>query len=122
MFAGRLGREAANVLRRKLGVRLRAGVRASDVVASLGDDGFAVLLGSILSPADAHRVLLAFDAQSHPTAFLVRATAENLSRVDLEGFALWIDVDDPSVSAFIRHDHAWEAHVSRVLTTALRTR
>ena len=52
----RLGREAANVLRRKVGVRLRAGVRASDVVASLGDDGFAVLLGSILTPADAARV------------------------------------------------------------------
>lgn len=52
----RLGREAANVLRRKLGVRLRAGVRASDVVASLGDDSFAVLLGSILTPADAERV------------------------------------------------------------------
>jgi diguanylate cyclase (GGDEF)-like protein len=52
----RHGREAANVLRRKVGVRLRAGVRASDVVASLGDDSFAVLLGSILSPADAERV------------------------------------------------------------------
>ena len=52
----RLGRDAANALRRKVGVRLRAGVRASDVVASLGDDGFAVLLGSILSPADAVRV------------------------------------------------------------------
>jgi diguanylate cyclase (GGDEF)-like protein len=52
----RLGREAANVLRRKVGVRLRAGVRASDVVASLGEDSFAVLLGSILSPADAERV------------------------------------------------------------------
>ena len=52
----RLGREAANVLRRKVGVRLRAGVRASDVVASLGDDSFAVLLGSILTPADAERV------------------------------------------------------------------
>jgi predicted signal transduction protein with EAL and GGDEF domain len=37
-------------------VRLRAGVRASDVVASLGDDGFALLLGSILSPSDAGRV------------------------------------------------------------------
>lgn len=48
----RLGREASNVLRRKVGVRLRAGVRASDVVASLGDDHFAVLLGSILTPAD----------------------------------------------------------------------
>jgi diguanylate cyclase (GGDEF)-like protein len=51
-----LGREAAHVLRRRVGVRLRAGVRASDVVASLGDDGFAVLLGSMLSPADAVRV------------------------------------------------------------------
>ena len=52
----RLGRDAAHVLRRRVGVRLRAGVRASDVVASLGDDGFAVLLGSMLSPADAVRV------------------------------------------------------------------
>jgi diguanylate cyclase (GGDEF)-like protein len=52
----RLGRDASNVLRRKVGVRLRAGVRASDVVASLGDDSFAVLLGSILTPADAERV------------------------------------------------------------------
>lgn len=52
----RMGRDAANALRRKVGVRLRAGVRASDVVASLGDEGFAVLLGSILSPADAARV------------------------------------------------------------------
>jgi diguanylate cyclase (GGDEF)-like protein len=52
----RFGREASNVLRRKVGVRLRAGVRASDVVASLGDDCFAVLLGSVLAPADAERV------------------------------------------------------------------
>ena len=52
----RLGREAANVLRRKVGVRLRAGVRASDVVAALADDCFAVLLGSILTPDDAPRV------------------------------------------------------------------
>ena len=52
----RFGREGANVLRRKVAVRLRAGVRASDVVAALADDSFAVLLGSILSPADAARV------------------------------------------------------------------
>ncbi len=52
----RLGAAAANVLRRKVGVRLRAGVRASDVVAALGDDGFAVLLVSILTPDDAPRV------------------------------------------------------------------
>jgi diguanylate cyclase (GGDEF)-like protein len=52
----RFGAEAAQVLRRKVAVRLRAGVRASDVVASLGDDQFAVLLASILAPADAQRV------------------------------------------------------------------
>ena len=52
----RLGREAANVLRRRVAVRLRAGVRASDVVASIGDDSFAVLLGALLSADDAQRV------------------------------------------------------------------
>ncbi|MEQ1682457.1 MAG: GGDEF domain-containing protein [Burkholderiaceae bacterium] len=52
----RLGLEAAHVLRRKIAVRLRAGVRASDVVAALGDASFAVLLGSLLAPADAERV------------------------------------------------------------------
>jgi diguanylate cyclase (GGDEF)-like protein len=52
----RLGRAAATVLRREVGVRLRAGLRASDVVAALGEDCFAVLLGSILTPDDAPRV------------------------------------------------------------------
>ncbi|MEO6032574.1 MAG: GGDEF domain-containing protein [Burkholderiaceae bacterium] len=52
----RLGREAAGVLRRKFAVRLRAGLRASDVVASLGDDSFAVLLGALLASTDAPRV------------------------------------------------------------------
>jgi diguanylate cyclase (GGDEF)-like protein len=52
----RLGRESANVLRRKVAVRLRAGVRASDVVASLGVDAFAVLLSAIEEPAHAQRV------------------------------------------------------------------
>jgi diguanylate cyclase (GGDEF)-like protein len=52
----RMGLDAANVLRRKLAVRLRAGVRASDVVAALGDDSFGILLASILSPADAQHV------------------------------------------------------------------
>ena len=46
----------ATLLRRKVGVRLRAGVRASDVVAAVDDEAFAVLLGSILAPADADRV------------------------------------------------------------------
>ena len=52
----RLGIEAAGTLRRKVAVRLRAGVRASDVVASVGDDSFAVLLSQIDTPADAERV------------------------------------------------------------------
>jgi len=51
-----LGREAAHVLRRKLAVRVRAGLRASDVVASIGNDAFAVLLAWIDAPRDALRV------------------------------------------------------------------
>ena len=51
-----LGAEAANVLRRKVAVRIRSGLRASDVVASLGSDAFAVLLAWIDAPADAPRV------------------------------------------------------------------
>lgn len=43
----RLGAEAANVLRRKAAVRLRSGLRASDVVAAIGHDTFAVLLAWI---------------------------------------------------------------------------
>jgi diguanylate cyclase (GGDEF)-like protein len=51
-----LGAEAANILRRKVAVRLRAGLRASDVVASIGDDAFAVLLAWIDAPAAGLRV------------------------------------------------------------------
>jgi diguanylate cyclase (GGDEF)-like protein len=51
-----LGSEAANVLRRKLAVRVRAGLRASDVVASIGNDAFAVLLAWIDTPDAAMRV------------------------------------------------------------------
>lgn len=51
-----LGHEAANVARRKIAVRLRAGLRASDVVASIGEDQFAVLLAWIDDPADGSRV------------------------------------------------------------------
>ena len=51
-----LGAEAANVLRRKVAVRIRAGLRASDVVASLGSDSFAVLLAWIDAPDDAVHV------------------------------------------------------------------
>jgi diguanylate cyclase (GGDEF)-like protein len=51
-----LGAESANVLRRKAAVRLRSALRASDVVASIGTDAFAVLLAWIDSPQDGERV------------------------------------------------------------------
>jgi diguanylate cyclase (GGDEF)-like protein len=51
-----LGLESSNVLRRKVAVRLRASLRASDVVASIGNDAFVVLLAWIDSPADGERV------------------------------------------------------------------
>jgi len=51
-----LGVEAANVLRRKAAVRLRAALRASDVVASLGSDMYGVLLAWIDAEADAEGV------------------------------------------------------------------
>ncbi len=54
--AARLGAEAANVLRRKVAVRLRSGLRASDVVAAVGSDAFGVLLGRLESPSDGERV------------------------------------------------------------------
>ncbi len=50
------GSDAANVLRRKIAVRLRVGVRASDVVASIGSDAYAVLLPKFQDPQDAERV------------------------------------------------------------------
>jgi diguanylate cyclase (GGDEF)-like protein len=52
----RLGVESANVLRRKVAVRLRAALRASDVVAATGTDAFAVLLAWIDAPTDGERV------------------------------------------------------------------
>ena len=54
--AARLGGEAANVLRRKVAVRLRGGLRASDVVAAIGPEMFGVLLGHIDAQGDAERV------------------------------------------------------------------
>ncbi len=52
----RLGSEPARVMRRKIAVRLRAGLRASDVVASLGGDAFAVLLPRFHDVRDAEHV------------------------------------------------------------------
>lgn len=50
------GVESAHVLRRKVAVRLRASLRASDVVASIGNDAFVVLLAWIDGPDDGERV------------------------------------------------------------------
>ncbi len=52
----RLGTESANVLRRQLAERLRSGLRASDVVASIGGDAFAVLLAWIEAADDGDQV------------------------------------------------------------------
>jgi diguanylate cyclase (GGDEF)-like protein len=48
--------EEAELLCRKIAVRLRAGVRASDVVAAIDGENFAVLLGTLLTASDAARV------------------------------------------------------------------
>jgi len=54
--AASLGTESANVLRRKVAVRLRASLRASDVVASIGSDAFLVLLAWVDAATDGERV------------------------------------------------------------------
>jgi diguanylate cyclase (GGDEF)-like protein len=54
--AAQRGRQAAASLRRKLAVRLRAGLRASDVVAATGVDSYAVLLASVDAAADVEGV------------------------------------------------------------------
>lgn len=54
--AARVGGEGANILRRKVAVRLRSALRASDVVAAIGPDAFGVLLGRLEAPADGERV------------------------------------------------------------------
>ncbi len=54
--ATEFGAEAANILRRKVAVRLRSGLRASDVVAAIGPDTFGVLLGRLEAKADGERV------------------------------------------------------------------
>lgn len=52
----RLGMQAAQLLKRKAAVRLRAGLRSSDVVAVVGADAFAALLPSMERPQDGDRV------------------------------------------------------------------
>ena len=51
-----VGGDALQVLRRKVAVRLRGGVRSSDIVAAIGPDCCAVLLATLESPEDAGTV------------------------------------------------------------------
>lgn len=53
----RLGADSAAVLRRKLAVRLRSCLRASDVVAALEGENFAVLLSWVDNPANVDGVV-----------------------------------------------------------------
>ncbi len=73
-----LGAESANVLRRKAAVRLRSALRASDVVASIGSDAFAVLLAWIDSPQDGERVMAKM-AQSLAQPFTVTGRTQTLA-------------------------------------------
>ena len=52
----RLGVAASQALRRKLEVRLRSVLRASDVVSALAPDAFGVVLTRLDTPADGERV------------------------------------------------------------------
>jgi diguanylate cyclase (GGDEF)-like protein len=54
--AEKWGVESGNILRRKVAVRLRGGLRASDVVAAIGHDTFGVLLGRLEAKGDGERV------------------------------------------------------------------
>lgn len=55
-ISARLGFDAGGLLRRKLAVRLRSGLRAGDVVASMGHNVFGVLLGHVEAGAHGDRV------------------------------------------------------------------
>jgi diguanylate cyclase len=75
-----LGAEATQVLRRKAAVRLRAGLRASDVVASIGPDAFAVLLAWMDAAQDADRVLAKLtQALAQPFSVMGRAQSLQVS-------------------------------------------
>ena len=106
----RLGRESANVLRRKVAVRLRAGVRASDVVASLGVDAFAVLLSAIEEPLHAHRVAQKLvDALQQPFSVTGMQVGVDVS----VGTALYPD-DGKQADALVRKASAAAAELPAV--------
>jgi diguanylate cyclase (GGDEF)-like protein len=82
----RAGAVAANVLRRKAAVRLRSALRASDVVAAIGHDTFAVLLAWIDTPDAAQRVA---DKLAHALLRPFRVMGESLALAPSIGVSVY---------------------------------
>jgi FkbM family methyltransferase len=78
------------------------------------------LVPSVSSASDARAVLLAFDQQQLPTTFQVRLGDDDLALASLDGFRLWLDRRDVSVSAVILDRQRWEPHIEAVLRDVLR--
>jgi diguanylate cyclase (GGDEF)-like protein len=85
-WSAQLGDEGAQVLRRKLAVRLRAALRASDVVASIGSDMFGVLLGHVDSVDDGFRVVAKLVAALQQP---IVVSAQSLQVSMAAGLATW---------------------------------
>lgn len=96
------GAEAAQVVRRKVAVRLRASVRSSDVVAALGGDVFALLLAKIEAPADAQRVAIKLARALREPFGVVGASVAVAAHV---GVALY-PADGSEPDALLRHASA----------------
>ena len=71
-FRREQGDVAANLLRRKAAVRLRAGLRSSDVVGVLGEDALAVILVKLEKPQDVNKVATKL-AQALSQPYIVNA-------------------------------------------------
>jgi len=74
----------------------------------------------VTSASQARAVLLAFDHQKLPTSFDLRLTVDDLELVGLDGFSLWVDRRDVSVSAIVLDRREWEPHIAEALKALLR--
>jgi FkbM family methyltransferase len=83
------------------------------ILKGLSTDGF------VDSPQDARRVLMRFDQRTTPTPFRVRFTDRDLEKLRLDGFSLYVDHADASVSAVIMATGTWEPHVTKQLRRLL---
>ncbi|MFY9511971.1 MAG: GGDEF domain-containing protein [Rubrivivax sp.] len=116
--ADTLGVEAANVLRRKVAVRLRSKLRASDVVASIGSDTFAVLLAWIDSPRDGELVTVKM-AESLAQPFNV--TGRKLTLAVSAGLASY-PAHGKDADALLRRALAQASQMATVGTEGLASR